>query len=316
MAAYPKEEFVPRKVVIRMYWDNERYPSVEAPIGDFFGMGHGITKNFWSAPMSMSPQDGRGFNCFFPMPFAKNARIDITNECESALFLYFYVDYEEYEKLHERELRFHAWWNRQNPCKGITSSNISNEEFASGGKNTAGKDNYVILEAVGKGHYVGCNFNVHNLRVTNEWNWWGEGDDMIFIDNERWPPALHGTGTEDYFNTAYCPREEYCSPYHGIILAGGPNWSGKVTYYRYHVIDPVMFHRFIKVTIEHGHNNHRSDDISSTAYWYQSEPHKAFRKLPATKHRIPRPDVLPLDSKKDLRICGVRPNRLIEQLMG
>lgn len=304
MSTFQEERYVPRKVVLRMYWDGEESPSVEAPIGDFFGMGHGITKNFWSAPLSMSPQDGRGFNCFFPMPFSKGARIEVTNECESALILYFYIDYEEYERLDERELRFHAWWNRENPCKGISDYGISNEEYEFGGKNTTGDENYLILDAEGKGHYVGCNINIHNLRMTDKWNWYGEGDDMIFIDGERWPPSLHGTGTEDYFNSAFCPQQEYCSPYHGIILGGGPNWSGKVTLYRYHIADPIMFERSIRVTIEHGHNNHRSDDISSTAYWYQREPHKKFKPLPPVEERLPRSDIIPVDPSKVMEVIS------------
>jgi hypothetical protein len=227
------------------------------------------------------------------------------NNCH-ALQLYFYVDYEEYDTLCEGELRFHAWWNRENACRGISGAETTNEAFLFGGKNTTGKDNYVILEAYGTGHYVGCNVNVHNLRETSKWNWWGEGDDMIFVDGEKWPPSLHGTGTEDYFNTAHCPQQEFCAPYHGIILAGGHNWSGKATYYRYHIMDPVMFKKSIKVTIEHGHNNRRSDDISSQAYWYQREPHRKFGVLPQVQMRLPRPDVTPVDTKKELRLYRTR----------
>ena len=101
-----------------------------------------------------------------------------------------------------------------------TGQRVDNAYYEFGGKNTTGGGNYVILDAVGKGHYIGRNFNVHNLRDTREWNWYGEGDDMIFIDGEPWPPTLHGTGMEDYFNTAWCPRQEVCTPYHGIILGG------------------------------------------------------------------------------------------------
>ena len=129
--------------------------------------------------------------------------------------------------------------------------------------------------------------NIHNLRDTSKWDWPGEGDDMIFIDGESWPPQLHGTGTEDYVNMAWCPTQEYHAPYHGIILPGKDNWKDKITYYRYHIQDPVMFEKSIRVTIEHGHNNHRSDDWSSTAYWYQTEPHKEFPKLPEVEKRLP-----------------------------
>ena len=119
--------------------------------------------------------------------------------------------------------------------------------------------------------------NIHNLRDSKDWDWFGDGDDMVFIDNNEWPPTLHGTGTEDYFNTAWCPTQEFSGLYHGIILAGDRNWKGKITYYRFHIEDPIVFSKSIKVTIEHGHANKRSDDYSSTAYWYQTEPHKNFQ---------------------------------------
>ena len=110
---------------------------------------------------------------------------------------------------------------------------------------------------------------------------------MIFIDGERWPPSLHGTGTEDYFNTAWCPQQEYSAPYDGITLGGGSNWSGHVSLYRFHVEDPVTFERSIRVTIEHGHANKRSDDLSSVACWYQAEPHRPFS-VPPARQRVPR----------------------------
>jgi len=282
-----------RKLVLRMYWDGEEHPSVEVPIGDFFGMGHGLTKNFSSVPFQMSPVDGRAFNCWFAMPFADGARIEVASDCEKNAKMYFYIDYEEYNELPEGQLRFHAFWNRERVTDGIDDSKVTNEYYLYGGKNVTGEGNYVVLEAEGRGHFVGCHINIHNLRFTHEWNWYGEGDDMIFIDGERWPPSLHGTGTEDYFNTAWCPRQEVCNPYHGIILGGGPNWWGKVTMYRYHIEDPIMFEKSIRFTIEHGHNNHRSDDWSSTAYWYQTEPHRPFRPLPGVSERLPLPDVLP-----------------------
>lgn len=282
-----RAEYFLRKVVLRMYWDGEEDASVEVPIGDFFGMGHAEHKNFVSAPLDMSPEDGKSFNCWFPMPFADGARIEVTNESEETLIFYYYVDYEQYDHLPEDQARFHAYWHRENPTDGISEEGLKNTEFQLEGENTTGEGNYVVLEAEGRGHYVGCNLNIHNLRYTGKWNWYGEGDDMIFIDGETFPPSLHGTGTEDYFNTAWCPTQEVNAPYHGIIKAGDPNWAGKITLYRYHVADPIMFDKSIKVTIEHGHNNHRSDDWSSTAYWYQVEPHKPFDLKPV-EERLPR----------------------------
>ena len=284
------EEFLLRKIVLRMYWDGEENPSAEVPLGDFFGMGHGMSRNFVSAPLQMSPQGGSGLNCWWPMPFRKGARIEAVNSCDKEIFLYYYIDYEERASLPEDALYFHAVWHRECPTKGREESEFaSHNDWCFSGKNTTGEGNYVVLEAEGRGHYCGCNLNIHNLSDSALWNWPGEGDDMIFIDDEK-TPSLHGTGTEDYVNMAWCPQQEYSAPYHGIILGGKDNWMGKITYYRYHIQDPVMFEKNIRVTIEHGHDNHRSDDWSSTAYWYQTEPHKPMPPLPPVKARLPLSD--------------------------
>ncbi len=277
-----------RKLLLKMYWDGEEEPSVLAPLGDFFGTGNAKTVNFASAPLQMSPEDGQALNCFFHMPFASGARVEVESELDSdRTSLYYYVDYEEFGELEEGLGRFHAQWRRENPTEGAEQGDESNMEFLFEGENLDGEDNYTILEAEGRGHYVGCVLNVYNLRETNRWNWYGEGDDMIFIDGEEWPPSLHGTGLEDYFNTAWTPQQEYSAPYHGITQEGGENWSGQVSYYRFHVEDPVTFGESIRVTIEHGHANKRSDDYSSVAYWYQTEPHKPFS-IPPVDERIPR----------------------------
>ena len=284
-----RDEYYLRKFVFRAYWDGEENPSVEVPIGDFFGIGHAICKNYVSAPLQMSPEDGKGFNCWFPMPYSNGAKITVENQsnrdCE---FFYYYVDYEEYKEPQEGFGRFHATWNRENPTKGDQADEWDNYTWLNCGTNLDGKENYVILEAEGKGHYVGCNMNVHNLRQTQRFNWYGEGDDMIFIDGEKLP-SLNGTGTEDYYGMSWCPTQEYCAPYHGLPLPGSDkNWKGKITWYRYHILDPIYFEKSIKVTIEHGHANKRSDDYSSTAYWYQTEPHKKFNPLLTLKERLPR----------------------------
>ena len=278
-----------RETLIRIWWDGEGNPSVECPIGDFFGVGHGKTVNFWSLPLSMGPQDGKGFNCFFPMPFSKSARIEIENESDEILICYFYIDYEEYDKIDSSFGRFHASWNRSNPCKGqdyeyLKKKNLKSERFTR--KNTDHENDYVVLEAEGEGHFVGCHVDIHNLFETERFNWPGEGDDYIDIDDGD--TIIYGTGTEDYFCTAWSPSEYYCSPYFGITLPGGKNWSGKISYYRYHIEDPIYFHKNIKVKIEHGHANQRSDDWSSTAYWYQTEPHKKFKPLLRVDERLPR----------------------------
>jgi len=334
-----------RRVVLRIKWDDEPHYSINVPLGDFFGVGHAKSVNFSSLPLQMSPADGRAFNCWFPMPFSERAEFSLVNETEAPLTFYYYIDYEQRDSIPADMGRFHAQWHRENPTTGANAEDLpalleavqpmlsmnplfsagpdemkQNLAFEFGGNNIGGKGNYIILDAEGKGHYVGCNINYHNLRndAALEWpagvpwpmqmsnlenpdpallakffsifNWYGEGDDMIFIDGEEWPPSLHGTGTEDYFNTAYCPTEKFDSPYHGMTLPGGPNWGGKSPYYRFHIEDPIHFRKSIKVTIEHGHNNNRSDDISSTAYWYQLEPHKDFDQLPPVEERLPLSD--------------------------
>jgi hypothetical protein len=311
-----QQEHYLRRIVLRMWWDNEEQPSVEVPIGDFFGVGHAKTANFASLPLQMSPADGKAFNCFFPMPYSERARIELTSECDAEVLFYYYIDYEEHPSMDPDQGRFHAQWRRENPTEGISDEGMSNPDWSFGGTNIGGEGNYVILEATGQGHYVGCNLNIHNLRkgphmawpenipwplrmedfqvhgevVRKVFNWYGEGDDMIFIDEDTWPPSLHGTGTEDYFNTAWCPAVTYHAPYHGITLPGGENWSGKISLYRFHIEDPICFQQSIRVTIEHGHANRRSDDISSTAYWYQHEPHAPFPALPPVEARLPLPD--------------------------
>ncbi|MEJ5867275.1 glycoside hydrolase family 172 protein [Pseudokineococcus sp. 5B2Z-1] len=276
-----------RRLVLRITWDGAEHPSVLVPLGDFFGVGHARTTNFVSAPLQMSPQDGKGFNSWFHMPFSDGARVELLSECEQRdMWVYYYVDYDELDHLEEGLGRFHAQFRRVNPTPGISEDGLSNDEFQFGGTNLTGAENYTVLEASGRGHYVGCVLSITNLRETDEGNWYGEGDDMIFVDDEPFPPSLHGTGTEDYVNTAWCPSEPYSAPYHGITLPGGPNWAGQVSVYRFHVEDPVPFTRSIRVSIEHGHANRRSDDLSSVAYWYQELPHAPFG-IPPVAERLP-----------------------------
>ncbi|TCU13450.1 glycoside hydrolase family 172 protein [Rhizobium sullae] len=318
--ACESESFL-RKIVLRAYWDGESDPSIEAPIGDFFGMGHARTANYASLPMQASPEDGKAFNCYFPMPFGSHMKFTITNEAEDDLLFYYYVDLELHDAQEEGLGRFHAQYRQARP-EGESEDGLTNEQFLFGGETTDGRKNYTILEAEGQGHYVGVLFSVYSRRRSGVWDWYGEGDDMIFIDgepglsvpdtvrkpdprigpkaalieprgestpgaNDAWPATLHGTGTEDYFNTAWCPTQEYSGPYHGIIAAGGPNWTEPVTLYRWHIEDPAIFQKSIRVTIEHGHANRRSDDISSVAFWYQAEPHKPFEKLACVADRLP-----------------------------
>jgi len=297
----------PRKVIIRAYWDGEENPSIECPYGDFFGVGHGQVSNFVSGPLAMITTDPptwnrAGMNCFLKMPFNESARFEIVNECDRDIWAFFYqISYENYdEPFPEDVLRFHASWKRT-LCTGWGEFEMgtpypafrlnSVQEVVFNTPNLDGKENYVILDCEGEGHFVGCNLSVHN--ITNKtYTWFGEGDEMIFIDGEEFPPSIHGTGTEDYFCCAFFLPGKFSAPNFGISLAGDVNsLAGKWTLYRYHIESPIAFRKSIKVTIEHGHANNRSDDYSSVAYWYQKEPHKPFEKLLPVEQRLPLPDL-------------------------
>ncbi|NLS75731.1 MAG: DUF2961 domain-containing protein [Chloroflexi bacterium] len=277
-----------RKVLIKITWDDQEHPSVLVPLGDFFCLGHSICSNFATIPFTSSAHEAQrlkfggnaALNCYLQMPFNKRARIELENQGEYPHRQYYYVDYELYrEPLGDDVAYFHAQWRRENPCDGwdpdvkvnVPEANIVNLD---------GAGNYVILEAEGRGHYIGCNLSVTNFQGT----WWGEGDDMFFIDGETWPPSLHGTGSEDYFNQAW-GMQGNAFPMNGSSLWEGDKPGYQVSY-RFHLVDPVRFSQSIRVTMEHGHGNHLLNDWASTAYWYQTLPHKPFDILPVEK-RLP-----------------------------
>jgi hypothetical protein len=298
------DEMYLRKLVLEMYWDDDKTPSVRVPLGDFFGVGHATCRHFVSLPLNITFGNRRGpkgpfsgsMNCFFPMPFGKSARLQLINQAEKPVEnLFFYIDYELYpsDSLPEDIGRFHAQWRHENPCKAIRhkkeAENPAPWELA--GFNTTGEDNYVILDAEGEGQYVGCVLNIDNFDASNQdFTWPGEGDDMIFIDGEKWPPSLHGTGTEDYFGCSWgFPSGEYDGPYHGISLGSdAQEHFGKWSLYRWHIEDPVRFTKSIKVTIEHGHANDQGNEYSSVAYWYQRGEHKPTEELEDVFKRLPR----------------------------
>ena len=269
----------PRKVAVRMFWDGHADPSVNVPVGDFFGVGHGRVANYSCSlfDMSIDPGADRGaFNSWVTMPFSKSARVEIVNESQTDVRIFYYVDYQKWETFPEETLFFHGAWRCAMPCSPTPL--VDGKE----GPNLTGDDNYLILEASGSGTYIGCNLSVDN----HAGEWWGEGDDMIFVDGERFPGSLHGTGSEDYFCHAW-GMQANCYPYAGTSLFnhGHKDWEGQWTMYRHHIVDPIPFAKSIRVTIEHGHNNHRSDDYSSTAYWYQSKPSVVWA-LPPVGQRL------------------------------
>lgn len=292
-----------RKLVLEMYWDGEDDPSVRVPLGDFFGIGHATCKHFVSLPLSMVFGDRRGpkgpfaaaMNSYFPMPFADGARIQVVNQSEEPIEnLFYYIDYELYSTPAPDDLgRFHACWRSEHPTEAVqhTSDDDDPAPWELPGTNLTGDDNYVILDARGTGHFVGCVLNIDNFNASNQpFTWPGEGDDMIFIDGEEWPPTMHGTGTEDYFNAAWgFPSGEYAGPYHGVSLGSSvQEHFGLWSLYRFHIEDPIRFEESIRVTVEHGHANDQSNDYSSVAYWYQLPGHAPLPELPPVAERLPR----------------------------
>ncbi|MDX9753107.1 MAG: DUF2961 domain-containing protein [bacterium] len=278
-----------RMLVIRMYWDEEPNPSVESPLGEFFGQGWSEHYNFTSLPLAAAPAGGRALNCYFPMPFRQKARITIENQSEQACrSFYYYVDYEEHQSISPDLLYFHAWYNQEitEPAKGDENEWGTLRETTD--TTTSNQENYLIIDATGEGHYVGVNYYVNCPSPM----WYGEGDDMWQIDGNEWPYSLHGTGTEDYFNSSWCPKEVYQHPFFGYPRVNNDiGYLGRTHCYRFHLQDPIIFKNSLHGSIEHGHANSMTLELATVAYWYQSEPHKSFPALPAAKDRIPKPSI-------------------------
>jgi Protein of unknown function (DUF2961) len=274
-----------KALVLRMYWDGESTPSVETPVGDFFGLGLGDYHLYQSIPLSVGSD--KALNCFFPMPFAQHARMTVTNEgtLKTDAF-YFNIDYRAYRKpLPADSLYFHAQYRQAAPNHGWTNQWKSNgDPLVDGKKNLDGEGNYVWLEATGRGHFVGVTMSV----LQNQDKWWGEGDDMFFVDGEKLP-SINGTGSEDYFLGAWdFGGHPFSYGLFGAPVVGQELAGGRSSVYRFHLDSPITFTKSLRATIEHGHANHRSDNYYSVAYWYQTEPHAAFPALPALEERIPR----------------------------
>jgi hypothetical protein len=266
-----------RSLVLRFYWDGETHPSVESPFGDFFGAPFGAYQPYASAPMSLT---AGAFNALWLMPYRNGARLEITNEGHAAVAPFFYnITYRELPEGPPSALRFHAKWSRENPTRrGLP---------------------YTILDAEGAGHYVGCHLNMQNRE------WWlrpplkaisfprgfglgmMEGWETITRDGES-EPSVRGTGTEDYFNGAWyylLQGGRFSAPYHGCILRD--ILRSRIAAYRFDLSAPVPFEHSLRVEIDHGFYNELACDYSSTAYWYQAEPHRPFPPLPTVELRRP-----------------------------
>ena len=274
-----------KQLVLRMNWDGESSPSVESPIGDFFGLGLGEYFLYQSIPLSVGSD--KALNCFFPMPFQKHARITVMNEGPRKVgAFYFNVDYRAYSKpLPADSLYFHAQYRQASPANGWTNQWRSNgDPLVDTKKNLNGEGNYVWMEAAGRGHFAGVTMSV----LQNQDAWWGEGDDMFFIDGEE-TPSINGTGSEDYFLGAWGFGEHpFSYGLFGAPVKGSEKAGSRTSVYRFHLDSPITFTKSLRATIEHGHANHRSDNFFSVAYWYQTEPHAAFPALPPVDQRIPK----------------------------
>jgi len=267
-----------RYAILRIYWDDEKEPSVEAPLGDFFCMGWNQYASVNSMAVCVNP--GSAFNCYWVMPFRKKARITIENLADEEFRLYYQVDYVE-TTVPDDAAYFHAQFRRVNPLPY--------------------KDVYTLVDGIkGKGHYVGTYiaWGVHNN------GWWGEGEIKFYIDGDKDFPTICGTGTEDYFCGSYdfdvrkknssgvdqVEYQEFNTPYVGLpqVIRGDGHYQVMQRFgmYRWHIPDPIRFEKDLKVTIQalgwrgDGRYLPLQDDISSVVFWYQTEPHGAFPKLP------------------------------------
>ncbi len=258
-----------RRAVLRMFWDDEVTPSVEVPVGDFFCNGWSVRSNVSSLAVCVNPAGG--FNCYWEMPFRKAARITIENIGDEPMTLYYQVNY-TLTDVPQDAAYFHAQWRRSNPLpyKGV----------------------HTLLEGVrGQGHYIGT----YLAWGVNNNGWWGEGEIKFYMDGDEWP-TICGTGTEDYFGGAWNfehPKGEYgvfSTPYSGVPQVLKPDGlyqsQQRFGLYRWHIMDPIRFEQDLRVTIQAlGWRADRrylplQDDIASTAFWYQTEPHAAFPALP------------------------------------
>ncbi|MBK8881564.1 MAG: DUF2961 domain-containing protein [Bacteroidales bacterium] len=304
-----------RAVRIDMFWDGAKKPAVSVPIGDFFGIGHGMIAKYDNELFS-SPE-ARSFNFTIPMPYRKSAYIIITNESSKEVWIWYDINYTELEKLPDDLMYFHAYWNRELKTK-------------------TGKDYVILPEVIGTGRYLGANISVIGDSAYRG-SWFGEGEVKIYLDGDRGNPTLVGTGTEDYIGSGW-GQGEYASRYFGSLLADRDN--DIYAFYRYHIVDPVYFHLDCRVTIQQMGNNsrdailkmmekgadlipvgfldqtgpvskqgrlldeqtkfkftasdfpgtnanfYRSDDVSATAYFYLDKPENNLPELPPVDIRL------------------------------
>ena len=263
----------PRLLRIRVYYDGYKTPSVDAPLGDFFGVGHGSERNL-NSMMVHDSSFGRARNSYWPMPYRKSCRITVTNEGDRIVpMFYYHVDYRTYPSLPSDVAYFHAYYRQERPAR-------------------AGH-NYEFLNIKGTGHYVGTVLSV----VQTQLSWFGEGDDLFYIDGAK-KPQIYGTGSEDYFNDAWGLRDSD-GPWTGTPIAEGERLGSRLSAYRWHVPDPISFTNSLWAGIEHGGwtanedgsvrsaFEERPDYFSSVAFWYQKGVNEGLPEPPYGRARLP-----------------------------
>jgi hypothetical protein len=257
--------------ILRFYWDNETTPSIEVPVGDFFGMAFNEFAPLNSLAVTVNP--GSAFNCYWKMPFRKKARITMQNISKDAMRLYYQIDY-ALADVGNDEAYLHAQFRSSNPTKGSI---------------------HTLIDGIkGKGQYVGT----YVAWSVNNNAWWGEGEIKFYMDGDSKFPTINGTGTEDYFCGSYNfenkktkQYQEFSTPYaglHQVIRPDGLYLSQQsFGMYRWHILDPIRFNNDLRITIQDlgwrhdGRYLAQKSDISSVVFWYQREPHALFPKMPS-----------------------------------
>jgi len=274
----------PRLLRLRIYYDGSDVPSVDAPVGDFFAVGHGMERQVNSLVIRNS-SSGRSRNSYWPMPFRKSARVTITNEGTRRLYnLYYHVDWQKHDRLPARTAYFHARYRQALPPP-------------------AG-DWYDFLRVRGRGFYVGTVLNAIQVAP----GWFGEGDDLFYVDDNP-VPAIMGTGTEDYANDAWSFRVGD-GPYAGVTVADGTETGARMTAYRWHLNDPIPFRTSLRASIEHAGwtfnedgtvrsaFEERPDLFSSVAYWYQDGIATDQPEPPYGAARLPQGNALQIEIER------------------
>ncbi|MEP6802768.1 MAG: DUF2961 domain-containing protein [Acidobacteriota bacterium] len=281
----------PRLLRLRAYYDGSDEPSVDSPVGDFFGVGHGYERPV-NSMMVRDGSQGRARNSYWPMPFAKSCRITLTNEGRRYVeHVYDHVDWQKLAALPAGTLYFHARYRQALPAPAD------------------GKP-YVLLNVQGRGFYAGTVFSV----LQPEAGWFGEGDDRFFIDG-RAAPSIEGTGSEDYFNDAWGLHVEE-GPYFGVPVAEGTGLGTRMTAYRWHVVDPIAFRTSLRFEIEHKgwtYNadgsikaafGERTDLYSSVSFWYQEGIARGLPAIPYGSARLPQGNATQIEAEE--RITGAK----------